>query len=339
MNLQQSYIVVSENGLYIDMFHVLFNDLLAVPENQFITTYWEDTGKIKNKVFSLLYKNKVNNVFNNSFEKIIRPQYSLERAIEAVSNKNPCVIFNNASLKMFYNIDNLKRIKRKFPNTKFVLYFLDSVFQPTAKRAFEFSKSGIFDLVYTYSKQDAERYNMIYYPTPYSKLINARVPSKKGIYFCGGDKGRLEELKRIARKLKDENIKYKFVVMGDEDKSNEYFRVNNTMDALPYSEVLNDSLNYNCILDLVQESAEGSYPGYSLRVYEALVYDRVLVTNNPRIFEFKYYNPDSMHYIETVEDFDELWLNSNVENNYNNQFSPIYLAEDIEQKLSEKERN
>lgn len=318
------------------MFHALFDDLLVIPKNQFITTYWEDTEKYRNKIFNFLYKNKINNILNNSFERIIRPHYSLEKAISLVPDKNPCVIFNNASLKMFYNIDNLKNIRQKFPNVKFVLYFLDSVFQPTARRAFEISKSGIFDLLYTYSKQDAERYNMIYYPTPYSKLIKSKIPSKSGVYFCGGDKGRVDELKRIAKKLKETGVPYKFIVLGDENKSNEYFRVSNTMKAMPYSKALNDALNYDCILDLVQESAEGVFPGFSLRVYEALVYDRVLVTNNPRISEFKYYNPDTMHYMETMEDFDETWLNKDVENNYKNQFSPIYLAKDIEHKLLEK---
>ncbi len=339
MNLQRSYIVVSENGLYIDMFHALFNDLLVIPDSQFITTYWNDTGKYRNQIFRFLYKNKVNNLLNNSFERIIRPHYTLETALESVSNKKSCVIFNNASLKMFYNTDNLRKIKDKFPNTKFVLYFLDSVFQPTAKRAFELSKSGIFDLVYTYSKQDAERYSMIYYPTPYSKLNSPREASNKGVYFCGGDKGRVEELKKFARKCREENVTYKFTVLGDENKSNDYFHVNSTMTAQPYSRVLNDSLNYNCILDLVQESRKGVHPGYSLRVYEALVYNRVLVTNNPRITEFKYYNPNTMHYIKSADDFNRSWLNVVVENNYDNQFSPIHLAEDIECKLSKKGRN
>lgn len=35
-----------------------------------------------------------------------------------------------------------------FPNTKFVLYFVDSVFQPIAEDAVKLVDRGLFDLVY-----------------------------------------------------------------------------------------------------------------------------------------------------------------------------------------------
>lgn len=338
--LNQNYIILSESGPYADMFYTLFKDLLDYPQNKFITSYWNEKSSLRNKLFTVLYKNKVNNILNNSFEYIIKPQYSLEEALQSFDDKPVCVIFNNSSLKLFYNYKNLKQLKDKYPNSKFVLYFVDSVFQPTAQRAFSLTKTGIFDLIYTYSKYDAKKYNFIYFPTPYSKTNINNDNLKNGVYFCGGENGRTELLKSIAKKLALNHISYKFDVIGNPKSSNQYFMVKDTKKNIEsYPNILAKTLKYSCILDLVQMKSKDPIPGLSLRAYEALVYDRVLITNNPQILNFKYYNPKTMHYIKSENDINLSWISQKVQNHYKNQFSPIKLAEDIENRLSLRSKN
>lgn len=243
------------------------------------------------------------------------------------------MIFNNSSVNKYYNEYTLKSIREKYPNVKFVLYFVDSVFQCKNTNAVKLAKTGIFDLVYTYSKPDAEKYGYLYYPTPYSKINNLPQNTIKGIYFCGSEKGRTELLKDIAVQCKKLGVTYNFDVEGNPDNSNKYFQIREG-NIKKYTDVVKKTINYNCILDLTQKSLDGSKPGLSLRVYEALVYDRVLITNNPLIKEFKYYNPKTMHYIKSASEIKKEWVINKVKNNYNGQFSPLNFAKDIEKRLN-----
>lgn len=187
--------------------------------------------------------------------------------------------------------------------------------------------------MYTYSKPDAEKYGYLYYPTPYSKINNLPQNTIKGIYFCGSEKGRTELLKDIAVQCKKLGVTYNFDVEGNPDNSNKYFQIREG-NIKKYTDVVKKTINYNCILDLTQKSLDGSKPGLSLRVYEALVYDRVLITNNPLIKEFKYYNPKTMHYIKSASEIKKEWVINKVKNNYNGQFSPLNFAKDIEKRLN-----
>lgn len=326
------YIIISEESNYSSMFKVLFNDLCIKKDNVFLDKYFYQRNKLYLFLMRALYKKEINKYLKSKFEFILRPDFSLIRAIKKYNRENICVIFNNSSVNKYYNEYTLKNIRNKYPNVKFVLYFVDSVFQCKNSNAVKLAKTGIFDLVYTYSKPDAEKYGYLYYPTPYSKMNNFSQNTIKGIYFCGTEKGRTVLLKNIAAQCKKLGVTYNFDVEGNPDNSNKYFKIREG-NIKKYVDVVKDTISYNCILDLTQKSLDGSKPGLSLRVYEALVYDRVLITNNPLIKEFKYYNPKTMHYIENAGDIKKEWVADRVKNNYHNQFSPLNFAKDIEKRL------
>ena len=73
----------------------------------------------------------------------------------------------------------------------------------------------------------------------------------------------------------------------------------------------------------------------TLRPYEAVVYNKKLLTNNKTILSFKYYNPRYMHYFEKIEDIDWNWVarKEKVNYEYEGDFSPIYLLQDISENL------
>ena len=332
---KMKYIVVCESGIYSSMFKVLFNDLLVEEENAFVDKHLDERNPVRRFIFKVLYKHKVNKYLKNCFEPILKPKSSVIVALRKLKEQPTCVIFNNACFykdKEYYNEYTLRRIKEMFPNAKFVLYFVDSVFQPIAKEAMRLASHHLFDLVYTYSKSDAKKYGYLFFPTPYSKIYE--VPDKhiEGVYFCGSEKGRTSLLEAAAKRLLELNISYQFDVNGEPQDSNEYFEVTTGQEA-KYEDVVRDTLQYSCILDLIQDSLDGTPPGLSLRVYEALVYGKALITNNPLIKTFKYYNPKYMHDIKDVSEIQADWIKSPHASEYHGQLSPLNLAEDIEKRL------
>ncbi|MCH3997036.1 MAG: hypothetical protein LKE67_05615 [Lactobacillus amylovorus] len=326
------YIIISEESSYSSMFKVLFNDLCMKKGNVFLDKYFYQKSGFYLFLMRVLYKKEINKYLKSKFEFILRPNFDLIHTINKYNGEQICVIFNNSSVNKYYNEYTLKNIKNKHPNVTFVLYFVDSIFQCKDTNAVKLAKTGIFDLVYTYSKSDAKKYGYLYYPTPYSKLNNSPQNIIKGVYFCGTEKGRTELLKDIAAQCRKLGVTYNFDVEGNPNNSNKYFKIREG-NIEKYVDVVKNTISYNCILDLTQKSLDGSKPGLSLRVYEALVYDRVLITNNPLIKEFKYYNPKTMHYIENASDIKKEWIFNKVKNNYHNQFSPLNFAKDIEKRL------
>lgn len=285
-------------------------------------------------MFKILYKKKINKFLKSNFEQFLKPRYSLVNALKKANGQPTCVIFNNASLlSKYYNENSLRHIKEKFPNAKYVLYFVDSAFQPGAQDAVKLAKHNIFDLVYTYSKEDASKYGYLYFPTPYSKLNLGNNIPRKGVYFCGTEKGRTDLLTDVAKRLKAIDIDYQFDINGDHNNSNEYLDVSTEEKQVGYDKVLERTLKYSCILDLVQDSLDGTLPGLSLRIFESFVYGRVLITNNPSIKKFRYYNPEYMHYINDPSEIKSEWINKLVESEYQGQLSPLNLASEIERKL------
>lgn len=326
------YIIVSENSNFSSMFKIMFNDVFRQNKGVFISNTFDEHNKLKQILFKLLYKRKINKYLKSRFEILFKPKFNLINEIKKLSPEPITIIFNNSGIDKYYNKYTLKKIKNEYSRIKFVLYFVDPIFQCKNSDAVKLISTGIFDLIYTYSKFDAKNYNFLYYPTPYSKVIN--VPKKliKGVYFCGAEKGRTNLLNSVCDKLVELNIPYHFYVEGNPNNSSKYFKVIDGH-GKKYNEVIRNTVKYSCILDLIQENKNKLQSGLSLRPYEALVYGKALITNNPNIKRFEYYNPKTMHYIKTASDIKKEWIVNKVENNYHGQFSPLNFVKDIEKRL------
>ena len=86
-----------------------------------------------------------------------------------------------------------------------------------------------------------------------------------------------------------------------------------------YDVILERTLAANVIIDIVDNNAP-----ITLRAYEAVVYNKKLLTNNKKILEFKYYDRRYIQYFEKVEDINWDWVKESVNVNYSytGDFSP-----------------
>ena len=67
-----------------------------------------------------------------------------------------------------------------------------------------------------------------------------------------------------------------------------------------YEKVLDYIMQSNCILEVVQ----GVQTGLTYRVYEALCYNKKLLTNNQEVLNLPFYNKNYIHFFEKPEDID-----------------------------------
>lgn len=83
------------------------------------------------------------------------------------------------------------------------------------------------------------------------------------------------------------------------------------------------------------ENVQPGQSGVTLRYYEAIVYNKKLLTNNKFVKRLPFYNPKFMYIYEKVEDIDIEWIKKEemVDYKYNDEFSPVKLIEDIKKRV------
>lgn len=328
------YIILADGSSYYDMYRIMFHDLEKNP----------DTVLVKDKLCSsrikeFLLHDKTKVMFKGKLDFAFEEKNNLYQEIEnsSVMYDEVCVIFTNAAL--YYNNyleGNLRNYKKRWNHLKYVLLYLDVVDTGVSKNANYLRAHDMFDAVYTIEQADADHIGAEFVMTPYSYIESMNTKSIHDLYFCGASKHRSEIIAECAAACKREKIDAEMDVVSYEDKNmlTEYPEIvllHEPGQFSTYSRVLKKTLLAKCILEIVQ-------PGQmalTLRAYEAVCYNRKLLTNNRAVLSFPYYDPKYMQYFENVGKIDWKWVKTDTEVNYHyrGEFSPFELVKRIGDKL------
>ena len=329
------FIILLDGSYYKPMYEHMLLELSEMRDVTFIVDY-QCVGRIK----ELLLKRKVQYISKGKLDFLAYEENQLFQSIKYYSERkdNVYVIFLNAALYFNpYLPGTLRRYKKKFKNLRYILFYLDIMNVSVSRNADILYKQNIFDIVYTIDKNDAFRSGAVLWNTFYS--VNKSyfgIQPEVDLYFCGVSKGRdniLTECALTAKKYKI-NVSMDVIYYDDSDifASNIYgINVRTPNEYLNYQEVIKNELRARCILEVVQKGQVA----LTLRSYEAVVYNRKLLTNNKSIFEFPYYSSQYMRYFEKVEDIDWEWIkdSGDIDYEYKGEYSPIHLLNDIRNRL------
>lgn len=229
------------------------------------------------------------------------------------------VVITNWSIRRF-SLSCLKGLSEN-PQYRLVLIYLD-----TYSKVPEFYKKYInqisFDLIYTFDNHDAKEYGWIFTNSLYSKN---EVPSNRDdeydLYFVGEDKGRAEQLVEMYDYLSQNNIKCCFKIITTGTNRTSHDGLHFLQKRIEYREILEDISKSRAILEIVQDGQSGM----TMRPYEAMFYDKKLLTNNSVLRSMDFYNEKFMMVFSKMDDsvIEFLKREDPVEYHYENAYSPV----------------
>lgn len=155
------------------------------------------------------------------------------------------------------------------------------------------TKAQKFVKIFSYDKDDCEKYNMNFAPMTYSSnLVTKSKEIKSDLAFLGYAKDRMPQIKDYYRIFSSAGLRCNFYVVENPVVTKADFAVSEK--AMSYNEYLNMVASSNAILDLVQ----GGQSGLSIRVLESLFLKKKLVTGNTRVREYDFYRPENIFILE-----------------------------------------
>lgn len=271
---------------------------------------------------------KLNTYFKMPFRKKFYTLNSIQ--LEDVNNY---FIFTTESLLRLDEVFLNKYREEK--NVKFVLVILDSFHAetPSFQRVIKKINKIKFDLILTYDKNDAKEFGYSFLGLNYYSKFNVNESGniKNGLYFVGGVKGgRKKEIEEIAY-IAEKYMQIKFDIFGSKSERAELSGVQYIDKWMDYKDVVKNVMESNCILEFLQQNQKVQ----TIRYFEAVCYNKKLLTNNPDIVKLPFYNPQYMKIFEKIEDIDWEWVKTieNIDYGYRNEFSPIYLLDKIKENM------
>ena len=226
------------------------------------------------------------------------------------------------------SIKDLERCRRINPSVEINLFLLNSLLagSPILKNVRPKISQFDWNGIYTFDPQDALTFGYVYTGFSYYSMKRVQPPhdTKYDVYFVGGLKGNRNDLIfNVFTSLHENNLKCKFQLYSPYGKYLEADGINYSKEWIPYDAVLSDVVCSNCILEILQKNQHGA----TLRYFEAVCYNKKLLTNNKDIVNYPYYNPYWMKIFEDVEDSDLDWvvMKEYLDYKYNGDFSPRKL--------------
>ncbi len=230
----------------------------------------------------------------------------------------------------------------KYKNVKLVLILMDSigVKSPAGEIIEVMRKKPIWDYIFTFDLGDANKYgyyylNEHYYPMP--KVEKVDDITTDAYLIAALKDGRNVEMVDLYERFIKNGVNVWFDVVENQGRTLDYSNKSFNMlkKKKTYEEVLKEVVKTNCIIEFLQKGQEAQ----TLRYFEAVCFNKKLLTNNPNVKNLKFYNENYMKVFNTFDDIDFDWVKTkeNIDYHYNGEFSPIYFMKELQKIEQEHE--
>jgi len=315
------YIYFSSGGYY----DIAYQDLIGKNNILFISNFLLRRNKVSTFFFRyFFFFNKVKPLARY-FSFFLFPRIYKDELGEGIR----CFLFDERTL-FLYNSGYLEYLKSRYPSCKFICILHDKVYTITNVNLSDIKK--FFDIIFSYDLNDSHSNGFIYRPTSYSitDCYYKNFEPKKDVIFIGQVKSRMGKILSIYSDLIKFGFDFEFYLINV--KESERVELPNIIycDWLSYSEVLKKTLEFRCILELMQEDSKN----ITFRTWEAISYDKYLLTDNNFILETPFYNEKYMFLIsDGIEAFSSKYKGCKPV--YTDKFflTPLNLINDIKKLL------
>lgn len=257
------------------------------------------TNRIINFFIRMHFSPKINKLINLPLKRLWFKYFAKNMNID---KKKKIIIIIYDRNRLANNEQFLIYLKKYYSNCKLIYIFTNIVkISGACDNDFINKLNYYYDLVYAFDPSDSPKYNFKYNPLLYSKCSIKDIDYKKGqVFYVGRAKDRYDMLMKVYEKLEDYNINKKFYIVGvpeDKQKHKESIIYNK---LIPYQECLKNILESDCLLDVIQGESEG----FTIKVCEAIFYDKLLITTNKNIKKMPFYDERYIRVIESASDID-----------------------------------
>ena len=319
--MQYHYVIF---GYPRDYFKIMFQEAIDKIDAEYIENPSQHAkmGRLAKLIHNIHFNKYLNWKYELPFKRLWFKHYYKSQPDQTV-----CFIFLMDWLTPRYKglIDELKITN---PKAKFVVFLEDLV----SSHPFDTEEAKKFDLVISYDEGDSEKYGYAYHPTFLSKInIKPSTTLHSDFCFVGLPKNRLSEIYSVYKYLVEQGFKCDFIISGDKEKNNRVEGIKYIEKDMSYFEYLEHVVNTDCIVEIMQKNAQG----YTLRTWEALLYGKKLLTNNPEIIKAPFYNEQQFIYFEDPYKINIDRINRNIDVPFfdTEKISPLNLFNLIEKMI------
>lgn len=190
----------------------------------------------------------------------------------------------------------LEYLKKRFSTAKFICYFQDLISENN-----DISKIKTqFDAVVSYDYEEAKKYKLFYHPTPFSKIKLDKIYPECDVYFLGRTKGRIDIIFELFNIFSKEGFKCNFFLKGVAKKNQLKKKGLHYIKYMPYEENLSRVLSSKFVLEVNKAKSTGS----TLRTWEAISYNKLLLTNNKYIKNNSFLDSKNIVAFNTISEID-----------------------------------
>lgn len=306
-----------------DYFRIMFQDAIERLGAEYIEDpiKYSSSNRLKILLYKIHYNPYLNWRWNLPFKKVWFSSF-----YNKIHSKPLCFIFLMDWCSPSYKglIDVLRK---KYADARFVLYLEDLV----ERHNISLEEVQKFDLSISYDKGDAAKYGFEYMPTFLSKVDLSTEGISYDCNFIGLPKNRLPIIYQLFESLTNAGLKCDFIVSSLKDKNSRIDGIQYIRKDMSYWDYLHHVANAKCLVEVLQKNCSG----YTLRTWEALLYGKKLLTNNPEILKAPFYNEQQFIYFEDPYkiDIDRIKRNIDVPFFDTEKISPLNLFNLIEKMI------
>ncbi len=239
---------------------------------------------IFHKIFNFFLKNIFNiNLKRKHLNKIILNQ------VENLGNQDKILIIKAE----FLSVKTIKELKKH--TTQLIAFYNDNIQRcPRIKRVHQY-----FDINYSFERKDVLKYNFNFitnyiYHKHLKKKPDLNTETEFEVFNISSLGKRNTSLERIAMALDKIHVKYKIILVGKKEyipKGNIIYQ-SEKIDIEDVNKYISKS---RTLLDVHREGQSG----LTFRVMDSLAFHKKLITTNPDIINYDFYNPNNILVVDT----------------------------------------
>lgn len=261
-----------------------------------VLLYTKMNNPLLDKMRNIHTSMKLNKYFTIPFQGIWKHTFFNENSLY---DDEECIFLFEEGNKQAYNQKYLQYIRKKYKKAK--LFFL--CWNPAEylqKKYIDFVDSQ-YNKIVSFDPEDCRKHNWIHYSGIYSRPKDYKKNDNPeyDVLFVGHNKGRLSKLRILYNMLQNAGLKCDFYIseVDKEDCLEDGIHYN---EYLMYQDVIYHVQNSKAILEILQDCQHGS----TLRPMEAMVYERILITNNKEVKSERYYTDKQFYVFDDMSNID-----------------------------------